>query len=229
MKSLFKSFFLNRFTAKYFLRTTLSLHSFLYKFLTKLAIIHNNGFHPKHKIIKYEEWFLNNIYEGWVILDIGSNTGFLSQKLSKKASYIYGIDIDDNHIKKAISLNLSNNVSYICADATFYDYDGIKIDCIVMSNVLEHIEYRTEFLTSIISKDIWKTKPRFLIRVPMIERDWVVKYKQSLGLDYRLDTTHYIEYTFDEFLEELKEANISIISHTIRFGEIYAICEGNLK
>ena len=63
----------------------------------------------------------------------------------------------------------------------------------------------------------------------MIERDWVVKYKQSLGLDYRLDTTHYIEYTFDEFLEELKEANISIISHTIRFGEIYAICEGNLK
>lgn len=203
----------------------LSSHTFIYKLLTKLAIVKNDGVHPKHKIIKYEDWFLNNIKQGWTILDIGSNTGSLSQHLSKKASYIYGIEINKKLVQKAISRNQFNNVSYICADATSYHYDGIEVDCILMSNVLEHIEHRVEFLNTIISKNRWKDKPRLLIRVPMIDRDWVVIYKQSLGLEHRLDKTHFIEYTLDEFSEELKKANITIVSYMVKFGEIYAVCE----
>ena len=229
MKSFIYSIIFNRFVARNLVFLILSLHSFLYKLLTKLAIVSNSGVHPKHEILKYEDWFLNNIDEGWVVLDIGCNVGMVSQYLSKKTSFVYGIEIDQSHVNKAKSLNQRSNVSYICADATAHHYDDMKkIDCIVLSNVLEHIEHRIHFLNSIISKNIWNDKKRLLIRVPMIDRDWVVKYKQSLGLEYRLDKTHFIEYTLDNFVEELKEAGVSIKSYSIKYGEIYAVCEGNI-
>jgi len=229
MMNFFKSIIFNRFVAQNLIHVVLSLHSFLYKLLTKFAIVNNKGVHPKHEIIKYEQWFFNNIDDGWVVLDIGSNYGKLSQYLSKKASYVYGIEIEQKHVNKAISLNQRTNVSYICADATEYLYDDMKnIDCIVLSNVLEHIENRVEFLNSMMSKNIWNDNKYILIRVPMIDRDWVVQYKQSLGLEYRLDTTHFIEYTLDNFVYELKEAGISIKSYSIKYGEIYAVCEGNI-
>ena len=66
---------------------------------------------------------------------------------------------------------------------------------------------------------------RFLIRVPMLNREWIVIYKKQPGLDYRLDASHHVEYTLEQFTEELKRANIVIKHVEIRFGEIYAVCE----
>jgi len=45
---------------------------------------------------------------------------------------------------------------------------------------------------------------------------------KELGLDYRLDKTHYIEYTYDTFLEEIESAGLKILSYSIQFGEIWA-------
>ncbi len=44
---------------------------------------------------------------------------------------------------------------------------------------------------------------KLLIRVPVIDRDWIVVIKKELGLEYRLENTHFTEYTFKEFLQEL--------------------------
>ena len=92
-------------------------------------------------------------------------------------------------------------------------------DVVVLSNVLEHIEHRIEFL-----KRIKHLAPLFLIRVPMIDRDWITLYKKELGLEWRLDTTHFTEYTFDAFAEELRAVGLEITSHSIQFGEIWAVC-----
>ena len=70
--------------------------------------------------------------------------------------------------------------------------------------------------------------PLFLIRVPMIDRDWMPKFLDELDLDYRLDKTHFIEYTLESFLGELERSNIEIISYHIQWGEIYAVCKGNI-
>jgi len=59
----------------------------------------------------------------------------------------------------------------------------------------------------------------------MIDREWIAVYKKELGLEYRLDRTHFTEYTFEQFESELNEANINIVNYHIRWGEIYAICE----
>ncbi len=57
----------------------------------------------------------------------------------------------------------------------------------------------------------------------MINRDWITLYKRELGLEYRLDKTHFIEYTLKSFEDELKKADLRLIKYSIQFGEIWAI------
>ena len=221
-----KSILFNSITAKYLLKISLYLHTKSYILSGRLASVINGGVHPKHRIMKYKEWFLENIKEDWVILDVGCNTGMMAKVFSTKASFIYGIEIEENHIKKAREQSSGKNIKFICADATDYDYTALKsIDCITLSNVLEHIEFRVEFLKKLSSQIKWKDKKRFLIRVPMIDREWIAVYKKELGFEYRLDRTHFTEYIFIEFEDELKQAGIIIQNYHINFGEIYAVCE----
>lgn len=58
----------------------------------------------------------------------------------------------------------------------------------------------------------------------MFNRDWITLYKKELGIEWRLDKTHYVEYTMETFQDEMKNAGLKIESHEIKFGEIYALC-----
>ena len=52
-----------------------------------------------------------------------------------------------------------------------------KVSKVTLSNVLEHIEKRTSFLKKLI--DAFEDKDiKFLIRVPLITRDWLPVYKK---------------------------------------------------
>jgi hypothetical protein len=57
----------------------------------------------------------------------------------------------------------------------------------------------------------------------MINRDWITLYKKELGLDYRLDKRHYVEYTLESFEGELREAGLKIMDYSVQFGEIWAV------
>ncbi|MDQ1339380.1 MAG: hypothetical protein QG567_532 [Campylobacterota bacterium] len=226
IKKLIKKIIFNKIVARALLKILLKSHNFSYSFAGIFATILNNGTHPKHRIMKYKEWFLENIKKEWVVLDVGCNTGMMPSVMSQKASFVYGIEIDSRLLNKAKKEHQKENIEFFCADATSFDYSPLKpVDCVTLSNVLEHIEHRVEFLQKLINQIKWNDKKHFLIRVPMIDRDWITIYKKELGLEYRLDGTHFIEYTFKEFEDELKKAKIDIKKHEIRFGEIYAICE----
>lgn len=228
MRQIINKIFFNRFFAALFIKPVLRLHSLCYRIAAKYAIILNNGRHPKHDILQYKQWFSSNIKDGWVILDIGSNTGLLPLVLAQKAAYVYGIEIDKNMANTAKTRNARDNIEYICADATTYDYDlSRQVNCVVLSNILEHIDNRIDFLKNIINKIKWadENHKNFLLRVPMIDREWIVLYKKELGLEYRLDKTHCIEYTLKQFKDELAQAGIQIKKTKITFGEIYAVCE----
>jgi 2-polyprenyl-3-methyl-5-hydroxy-6-metoxy-1,4-benzoquinol methylase len=226
MRRLLIMIFKSKIIAKLLQNTILNLHSKAYSFSGYIASILNDGVHPKHRIMKYKEWFLDNIQKDWVVLDIGCNTGMMPVVMSKKASFVYGIEIEEKHIKEANEKRQKENIEFICADATTYDYAPLKaIDCVILSNVLEHIEYRVEFLQKLIQQIKWNDKKRLLIRVPMINREWIAVYKKELGLEYRLDKTHYTEYSYEQLKDELDEAGIKILSYHVKFGEIYTICE----
>jgi 2-polyprenyl-3-methyl-5-hydroxy-6-metoxy-1,4-benzoquinol methylase len=96
------------------------------------------------------------------------------------------------------------------------DYD---CDVIILSNVLEHLPNRPPFLQKVQQR----IKPdRFLIRVPLFERDWRVPLKKELGVEWRLDLTHETEYTQESFAEEMAEAGLKIKHQEVRWGEIWA-------
>ena len=225
MKALLKKIIYNKTVAKISIKLILRLHSFTYKLSGIYSSILNDGNHPKHKIINYFKWFSDNISEKDNVIDIGCNKGYMSYIISSKANYVYGIEILDKYIRYAKKAYVNENLKFFSEDATKFDYSKLphSPSIIVLSNVLEHIDDRINFLFTI-KKNLNK-KVKFLIRVPMIDREWIVIYKKQLGLDYRLDKTHFIEYTFDNFKEELNKAGIDILNHEIKWGEIYAICE----
>ncbi|PCJ21371.1 MAG: hypothetical protein COB02_01935 [Candidatus Cloacimonadota bacterium] len=225
-KIILKLLKLHPITLIWVLKKIMKLHSYCYHLSGELSILYEGGTHPKHKIIKYKEWFVDQINENDSVLDVGCNTGLLAQQLSKKAKFVYGIEIQENLIKKAKKSINEKNIEFICADATTYNFDKMLINCVTLSNVLEHIEFRVDFLKKVIKNIKWldKSNRKFYIRVPIIEREWIAVYKKQMGLDYRLDPTHYTEYTVTEFYEEMKEAGIEVLNHEIRFGEIFSVC-----
>jgi len=228
MRHFLKRTIFSKTLAKFLIRPILRWHSLCYKWAGSFAVILNDGVHPKHYIMKYKEWFLDRIKPGWVVLDLGCDTGMLPALLAEKAAFIYAVEINKERIAAARTQYARPNIEYICADATTHNYDLCQpVNCVTMSNVLEHIEHRVDFLKKIVCQVKWADEAHkyFLFRVPMLDREWIVLYKKELGLDYRLDPTHHIEYTLEQFKEELKQANIVIKQVDIRFGEIYAVCE----
>ncbi len=200
------------------LKIILNTHSFSYRLAGSLAQkIEKDGLHPKHRLMNYHKFFVDNVSENNAVLDIGCGNGALTYDVAKKAKKVVGIDLNERNISYAKRKFSGTNIEYVCGDA-LTDLPNDEFDAILLSNVLEHIEKRVEFLSSIKEK-----APRFLIRVPMLNRSWIDLYKKELGLEYRLDKTHFIEYTFEGFKEELDKVGLALLNYSIQFGEIWAI------
>lgn len=228
MKKIVKKIIYNKNFARRVIKSILRMHS-LTNVLADTFSIAAEGIHPKHRILNYEKWFLEKIEKGWIVLDIGSNTGLMASLLAEKAGFVYGIEIKKELIDEADSKRKKANIEYLCADAEKFEFSGLgNIDCVILSNVLEHIENRTLFLKDLIKRINWRNPERkiFLFRVPMINRDWIVLYKKELGVEYRSDKTHFTEYTLETFKNELEGAGIEILDSEVRFGEIYAVSQG---
>ncbi len=198
----------------------LRVHSLSYRLIGFLSQkIEEDRVHPKHRLMNYHKFFVDNVSENDTVLDIGCGNGALSYDIATKAKKIVGIDLNEKNISFAKENYSKKNIKYICGDA-LKDVPNEKFDVIIMSNVLEHIENRVEFL-----EQMREQTAKFLIRVPMINRDWITLYKKEMGMDYRLDKGHYVEYTPESFEEEMKKAKLKIVDCSIQFGEIWATVE----
>lgn len=195
----------------------LNIHSRIYSYIGRAAIKAEGGVHPKHRLTGYHNFFLDNISSKNSVLDIGCGKGELAFDVAKKAQRVVGIDFNQKSINSALTHYQLPNLRYIAGDATTENFKE-KFDVIILSNVLEHIEKRVEFL-----KAIKRIAPKILIRVPMINRDWLTMYKKELGIEWRADLTHYIEYTVPILEEEVQAAGLRIESYSVQFGELWAV------
>ena len=198
------------------LKLYIKLYTNLYHRISFLAINFNNGIHPKHRIMKYYQFFIDNIEGNSKVLDVGCGHGYVAYKVAEKAQKVVAIDISKNHIELAKKIHQKINIIYLVGDATKFQFEE-KFDYIILSNILEHIKKRIEFLNKF--KSLTKF---FLIRVPLISRSWLPLYIKELGMDYRLDNSHQIEYSIESFQKEIKLAGLKIISYKIKFGELWA-------
>lgn len=208
-------------TYEILVKFALGLHNFSYKLATRLAIRAEGGLHPKHRLMDYHRFFIENVEPNDTVLDIGCGNGALTYDLSKKVKKVIGIDLNKENVKIAKEKYPAPNIEYIIADTTNYKFNQ-KFDAIVLSNVLEHIKNRVEFLNK-----IKYLAPKLLIRVPMFNRDWITLYKKELGIEWRSDATHFTEYTLNSFKKELEKVDLNLEKYSIQFGEIWAVALSN--
>jgi glycosyltransferase involved in cell wall biosynthesis/2-polyprenyl-3-methyl-5-hydroxy-6-metoxy-1,4-benzoquinol methylase len=202
------------------LKLLFNLESMLYGLEGQEAIRYGDGLHTKHRHIKYHDFFVQRIEPGSRVLDVGCGNGALAYDIATQVANVsvYGIDIDSTDIEYARQNYSAENIEFVCGNV-LCDLPDRSVDVIVLSNVLEHIEKRIDFL-----RDLQKRyqPQKFLIRVPIFERDWRVPLKEELGINYCLDPTHYIEYRQEEFAEEIARAGLRISHSQVNWGEIWA-------
>ena len=193
--------------------------------LNERAIKYGDGIHPKHYLTKYHNFFINHIEEGETVIDIGCGLGAVAIDIASmhKKCFVMGIDINKENIDKARQLKRNTslkNIVFRCDDIN--NLLEIKADVVILSNILEHIEERREFLQNIIKKTSAK---KYLIRVPLFERDWQIPLRKELGIDYFSDVDHKVEHKLEEFKSEIFISNLKITEILTMWGEIWAKCE----
>ncbi len=213
------SFYATSLPADDSLRFLFRLDAYLYGLQGIEAIRYGNGLHTKHRHTRYHDFFVDRVKEGERVLDLGCGNGALSRDMAERSNAVVtGIDANPRSIEIARQMHAHQNTTYIVGDVLENVPEGY-FDSIVLSNVLEHLPDRPEFLKKL--TDLINPS-RILIRVPLFDREWRVPLKKELGVEWRLDPTHETEYTLEQFEREIAAAGLYINHKEIRWGEIWA-------
>lgn len=201
------------------LRLLFAVDKRLYKAEGKLAIEYGEGLHTKHRHLRYHDFFVERIAASDRVLDVGCGNGALAHDIAERTgAQVYGIDLDERNIRLARASHSHERAVYVVGDA-LRDLPKGQFTVIILSNVLEHIADRPELLRCLVS--LYRPG-KVLIRVPCYERDWRIPLQDELGVDYRLDPTHYIEYTQEQFCDEMAQAHLVIDDLIGTWGELWA-------
>jgi 2-polyprenyl-3-methyl-5-hydroxy-6-metoxy-1,4-benzoquinol methylase len=187
-----------------------------------LAIRLDGGIHPKHRIMRYHDFFLARIHPGESVLDVGCGKGELAYDLAERGgARVTGIDTSPDALEFARSRFASERLELLQADALTWTPPH-PFDVVVLSNVLEHIADRVLLLERLVAL----ARPsRMLIRVPVLERDWQVILRRELGLPYFSDPTHETEYDERQLEDEARASGLVLAESQRRWGEIWAVAE----
>ena len=180
------------------------------------------GEHPKHRLTDYHKFFLRCINDGERVLDVGCGYGAVARSIARAYPRcdVVGMDQDTLRLAQARASSNPPNLQFVEGDTTKTVPAG-RWDAVVLSNVLEHIEERVRLLLAL---QVATRASRYLIRVPLFERDWQMALRRELGVDFRSDDDHKIEHTLAEFQAEISEAGLRTVELQTMWGEIWADC-----
>lgn len=190
--------------------------------INERAMAYGGGVHPKHRLMRYHDFFIERIPAGAKVLDIGCGHGVVARSIANRVPgcTVVGVEMNEENYRQACAGVLPENLSFVQADARSHLPSG-HWDVIVLSNILEHIEDRVGFLRDIVRQ----AKPtKILIRVPLFERDWQLPLRKELGVSYYSDAEHCTEHRLDELKQELIAAGLQAGEVVTMWGEIWAEC-----
>ena len=204
------------------LRRLLKVRDRLDWILNERAMAYGGGEHPKHRLMPYHAFFISRIADGERVLDVGCGYGAVARSIaiSHPRCRVVGIDSDKARLLQAQQAENPPNLMFVAGNATVAVPEG-RWDVVVLSNVLEHIDDRVEFLRALRSTT---GAERLLLRVPLFERDWQMALRRELGVDFRSDADHRIEHTRVEFDSEIRRAGLRAVERVTLWGEIWADC-----
>lgn len=195
----------------------------LYEMQGRAAAEAEGGLHPKHRLMRYHDFFVDRVRPGERVIDLGCGVGALACAIARRAgAQVVGLDWTPQNLAKACEASLAApqvRVTWTLGDIT-KDRAGGRFDVVVLSNVLEHLRDRSSLLSRYRE---WYEPSRFLIRVPAFDREWRAPWKRELGVEWRLDPTHETEYTEGQLRSELAEAGLGITELISRWGEYWCV------
>ncbi|MFZ4808760.1 MAG: class I SAM-dependent methyltransferase [Hyphomicrobiaceae bacterium] len=206
------------------LRRLFAIQDALNHVVAERAMALGRGIHPKHRLTRYHDFFIERIRDGEAVIDIGCGYGAVARSVAaaRPGSRVLGVDYDDGRLAQAKSHpDTPSNLGFVKTDATVSVPDG-PWDVVILSNVLEHIRDRPRFLRKLVATTQAR---RFLIRVPHFERDWTMPMRRELGVNYYSDDDHKIEHTKAEFLAEMVAAGLRPAELMTVWGEIWSALE----
>ena len=109
-----------------------------------------------------------DMLEGKKILDIGCGTGFIANSIAKKGYDVTAIDIEPEGIKLAKKgTGKKRKVTFLVGDFFEFDFKKESFDCVLLTDVLEHIKEDDKLLRGI--QKVLKKKGVLIILVPAIQ------------------------------------------------------------
>lgn len=191
----------------------------VYARVDRAAIDYDDGIHAKHRLMRYHDFFVERIGRGEHVLDIGCGKGEMAYDVVTRAgAKVVGVDLNHDYLVFARGRFQHEHLTFVEEDALVYVPEE-RFDVVILSNVLEHIEHRVEFLQRLVEV----VQPqRVLLRVPVWNRDWVVPLRKEVGLFPFSDPTHFIEYEPASFEAELLAAGLAVTHLQVNWGEIWA-------
>lgn len=105
---------------------------------------------------------IKSIYDSALILDLGCGYGSITETISKKFNVI-SIDIEYDRVY--ITKMRSNSVS-ICADGAHIPFKSDTFDLIIMSDILEHVNYTNQIKICNEAHRVVKKDGNVIVKVP---------------------------------------------------------------
>ena len=107
---------------------------------------------------------VSDYIKGKIVLDIASGEGYGSNLMSKKASFVYGVDIDDTTTKKAKLKYKKDNLKFLTGSASKIPIKDKSIDVVVSFETIEHHDKHEAMMSEI--KRVLKPKGLLIISTP---------------------------------------------------------------
>lgn len=115
------------------------------------AYIGLRGKEQQEKTQERINWILNEVGDHKKILDIGCSQGIISLLMGQKGKEVQGLDIQEeaieyaNHLLEKDYKECKGKVHFKCTDFIAFEEEE-QYDCIVITEVLEHLENPKQFL-----------------------------------------------------------------------------------
>lgn len=115
-------------------------------------------------------WIANKAESAEWVLDVGCSQGTISALVAKSGSYVVGIDNEHPSIEYANDLRsrldeaIQDRLTFVCGDFLNHDFGGRTFDCVIASEILEHVFNPDLMLKKAVS--LLSDRGRLIVTVP---------------------------------------------------------------
>ncbi len=179
----------------------------------KNRIIGNQLLGTRCRIYSKEHIIANMIGTGKAVLDCGCGDGKIAQILKKQGCEVVGIEIKPMNCKIAVQFCERVIIGDLEGKTTFEQLDGSAFDCVLFSDVLEHLVNPRKAITRYAG--FLKPGSYFIVSLPNVAY-WRTRLHLFWGRwDYQdegiLDETHLHFFTLRTSLNFFSQAGLDVV------------------